>query len=94
MQYPDQKIRRYHYEQGLTTGLLTGITDENGNRFATYKYDYNNRVIDETHAGRADHLTLSYESELLTRVTDAVGTTRTYEFKKVADTPASVSAST
>jgi RHS repeat-associated protein len=85
VQYPDQKVRRYHYEQGLTVGLLTGITDENGNRFATYKYDFNRRVIDETHAGGADHITITYDSDLVSHVTDALGTTRTYEFRKVFD---------
>lgn len=37
--FPDGKTQRYHYENSLFTTALTGITDENGDRFATWAYD-------------------------------------------------------
>ena len=43
---PDSKVRTYHYEQAPQRGRLTGITDENCNRFATYSYDFQNRVVE------------------------------------------------
>ena len=39
-QYPDGSSRRYHYED-TRFPYLTGITDENGARFATFTYDAN-----------------------------------------------------
>jgi YD repeat-containing protein len=40
-------------------GLLTGITDENGNRFATWAYDSQNRAILSEHAGGERTYTLA-----------------------------------
>lgn len=83
--YADQTRRQYHYEaQGWPT-LLTGITDERGIRYASWKYDDQNRVVESVHAGGADRTTFSY-GELETRVTDARGTTRTYSFTRIFDT--------
>src|SRR5262249_42930698 len=82
---PDQKTRSYAYEQGLKQAWLTGITDENGIRFATYKYDTQGRVIEESHPGGADHALLAYTSDTLTTTTDALGTVRTFEFLKLFD---------
>jgi RHS repeat-associated protein len=83
--YPDQTRRQYHYETPGWPTLLTGITDERGIRYATWKYDDENRVVESTHADGADRTTFSY-SELQTRVTDPYGTTRTYAFTRVFDT--------
>ena len=68
-------------------GLLTGITDERGNRYATYKYDFKNRVYDETLAGGASHNVLAFLSGNSTVVTDALGTVRTYQFVDVFSNP-------
>lgn len=84
---PDQKTRRYHYEQNPGRGLLTGITDENNQRWATYRYDYKARVVEETHAGGADRLVLDYQSDRIVKTTDGLGTVRTHEFQKVFETP-------
>lgn len=37
--YPDNKVRTYHYENTTFLNALTGITDENSNRFATWGYN-------------------------------------------------------
>ena len=84
---PDSLSRTYHYEQSPDRGLLTGITDERGNRYATYKYDFKNRVYDETLAGGASHNVLAYLSGNSTVVTDALGTVRTYQFEDVYGNP-------
>lgn len=48
--YPDSSVRTYHYhEEGLAPanllGLLTGISDENGDRYASFGYDNRARVV-------------------------------------------------
>lgn len=40
--HPDGSTRTYHYEIDVRPRLLTDITDENGDRFATFVYDYSN----------------------------------------------------
>ncbi|MFQ5470058.1 MAG: RHS repeat-associated core domain-containing protein [Gammaproteobacteria bacterium] len=66
---------------------LTGITDENGVRFATYVYDDLMRVVSETHVGNADNMAFSYNVDALTSlpdgtttITDAQSQTRTYNY--------------
>jgi YD repeat-containing protein len=89
--YPDSTVRTYHYNEAAHTGgadlpgALTGITDENGARFATYQYNSDGRAIGESLAGGADAATLAYTQNInrnvtQTVVTDALGTTRTYSF--------------
>ena len=84
--YPDSKLRTYVYnEPGNTSGTsqpsaLTGIIDENGARFSTYKYDATGRAIFSGLTNGANNTTLSYTSGTSTSVTDALGQTRTYQF--------------
>lgn len=52
--------RRYHYEDERLRYLLTGITDENGSRFATYAYNESATVAMSEHAGGADRYTFDY----------------------------------
>jgi YD repeat-containing protein len=74
--WPDGTQRRYHYETPTLQDSLTGITDENGNRYATYAYDAQGRAILTEHAGGAQRATLEYGVDH-TIVTDALGTRRT-----------------
>ena len=88
--FSDQSVRTYLYELTGPTPpdarhLLTGIVDENGQRFATYQYDANGRLSAEENAGQANSRTITYtldgNNEIVTAsVTDAVGTARTYSF--------------
>ena len=56
--YPDSTLnddtdnprKIYHYENPDYPNHLTGITDENGNRYATYAYDVNGKAISTEHA--------------------------------------------
>lgn len=48
--YPDGSFRIYHYEDNNFPNNLTGITNQNGVRFATYDYDGRGYVISTEHA--------------------------------------------
>lgn len=81
--YPDGKIRTYLYENPTFKNALTGITDENGARYATYAYDAQGRAISTEHAsGGIDRHTLVYNTNAAT-VTDPLGTARTYNFTTI-----------
>lgn len=79
VQHPDSTVRRYHYEVSGKPGLLTGITDENGVRFATYGYDAQGRAISTEHAGGANPISVVYNAGGAS-ITDANGTTRQLDF--------------
>ena len=88
--FGDQSVRTYLYELTSQTPpdawhFLTGIVDENGQRFATYQYDANGRLSAEENAGQANSRSFAYtldgNNEIVTAsVTDAMGTARTYSF--------------
>lgn len=81
---PDGSVRRYHYEMPGWPTLLTGITDERGIRFASWRYDDDNRVVESTHANGADRTTFRY-GDNQTTVTDPHGGSRTYRFTRLFD---------
>jgi YD repeat-containing protein len=81
--YPDGALKTYHYENTAFPHALTGITDENGNRFATYRYDAQGRGISTEHAGGAERASLVYNANGSTTVTDALNTARTYNFQTI-----------
>lgn len=82
---PGTPARIYHYNEPANTAganlvnALTGITDENGVRFATYQYDTSGRATSTAHAGGVEQVTISYGTNSAT-VTDALGTQRTFNF--------------
>jgi YD repeat-containing protein len=83
----DSKTYLYN-EPAYTAGndsptALTGIQDENGNRFATFNYDLLGRANGTEHAAGADKFSMVY-SPNQTVVTDPLGTARTYKFARVA----------
>jgi RHS repeat-associated protein len=83
--YQDLTQRRYHYEHAIAT-LMTGVTDESGQRFATYSYDTQGRVTATEHAGGAGRYEFSYvgsSAPYTTTVEDPLGTSRTYSFGNV-----------
>jgi YD repeat-containing protein len=79
--YPDGASKTYHYENTAFPHALTGITDENGNRYATYTYDAQGRGISTEYAGGAERFSFAYNADGSTTVTDALGTPRTYQFQ-------------
>ena len=81
--YPDGTTKTYHYEAPDFPHALTGITDENGQRYATWTYDAQGRAVSSEHAGGAERVDLTYNADGTTTVTDALGTARTYGFATV-----------
>jgi YD repeat-containing protein len=87
--YPGPATRTYHYESSIAT-KLTGITDENGERFSTYTYDSAGKASGSEHAGGANKVTLVHDSSTGTRniavrryVTASGFAERTYSFESI-----------
>ncbi len=78
--YPDGNGKTYHYEDTVFPHHLTGITDENSDRYATWSYDDSGRVISSEHAGEAEKVVLTYNGDGSTTVNDSLGAERTYSF--------------
>jgi YD repeat-containing protein len=80
---PDLSVRTYLYNEAAHTGgadlphTLTGIIDENNDRFATFKYDASGRAVQTEHAGGADRMIVAYNADGTRTITDAFGTSRT-----------------
>lgn len=81
---PDLSVRTYVYnESGNTSGAnlphaLTGIVDENSQRYATWKYDATGQAIRSEHAGGANRVDAVYNVDGTITVTDALGAVRTH----------------
>ena len=91
--YPDGKQRSYVYNELVNTSnrnepwRLTGIIDENGTRFATFKYDGNGLAMSTEHADGQDKYQVSYDSTYGgTKVIDPLGTYWTYQFTTILGT--------
>jgi YD repeat-containing protein len=52
--FPGLRSKTFHFESAAFPAALTGITDENGARYATYAYDAQGRAILSEHAGGAE----------------------------------------
>jgi YD repeat-containing protein len=76
----DNPTRIYHYENTGFPNALTGITDENNNRLATWTYDTQGRAISSEHAGGVERVDIVYNVDGTTTVTDSVGNVQTYHF--------------
>ncbi|MES2321016.1 MAG: hypothetical protein V4633_02010 [Pseudomonadota bacterium] len=87
--YQDGKRRVYWYsEPDKVAGtvqpfLLTGISDEEGNRYATYEYDEQARGISTEHAGGVEKYRFTYSTSGFTTITDPLNITRISNFSNV-----------
>ncbi len=79
--YPDNNSRTYHYEDTKWVHHLTGITDENNNRFSTYAYNTDGLATSSEHAGGANRVDVVYNTNGTTTATDALGASNTYTFE-------------
>lgn len=80
-----QGTKQYHYGEGWPDWFyLTGITDENGARFATYSYDAEGRVSRSEHAGGAQRHDFSYPTDTSRVVIDPLGSSRSLTLAPVA----------
>ncbi|GAA4794312.1 RHS repeat-associated core domain-containing protein [Lysobacter hankyongensis] len=86
VQYPDGRVRTYHYnESGYSDAndphALTGITAEDGQRYATFGYDSRGRVrLSQLHSagGVVEKTELTYTGDTQATVTTPSGETKTY----------------
>jgi YD repeat-containing protein len=87
--YPDGKTRTYVYNEtayiggviqpALTTAELTGIVDENGDRYANFGYDDQGRALLTEHAGGVGRYAITFTRDY-NLVADPLGTSRVYTF--------------
>jgi RHS repeat-associated protein len=81
--------RQYWYEDSTYPYALTGITDENGIRYASYGYDTAGRATSESlwsgpgQTAPVAQYTLAFQPNNLTHVLDPLGQQRDYQFKIV-----------
>ena len=75
--------RTYVYEDTTNPALLTGIVDERGVRYATWRYDAQGRAISSEHANGAEKVSLAYQSDGSVVVTNALGHNVTYRYKVI-----------
>jgi RHS repeat-associated protein len=79
--------KTYHYEDPTNTKLLTGITDENGKRYATYTYNAQGQVTETKHFAapgvEVNKHQLSYPNTVQTTVIDPLNTSRTYTYTNI-----------
>ena len=63
VQYPDGSTVQYKYEDSNLPNALTGIVDEDGNRYATWSYDDSSgRATTSQRAGGVDSLSIVYST--------------------------------
>jgi YD repeat-containing protein len=75
--------RLYHYEDSRQSGYLTGITDEEGKRYARWSYDDQGRAILSEHAnGQERHAFVFHERS--TTVTGPLGKQTTYHYEYIS----------
>jgi RHS repeat-associated protein len=87
--YPDGAFKTYLYGEVENTGghpiahVLTGVIDERGNRFSTYKYGHGTTTVTSTeHAGGANKYSFVYGATS-TIVADPLGVARSYGYRTV-----------
>ena len=89
--YPGGKKRVYWYnEQDKTENTdlpaaLTGISDENGIRFSSYRYNRKGQAISTEHAGGVQKYGVEPWTSSTSYVTDPLGNRNRYEFATVSD---------
>lgn len=80
--YPGGTVRVFLYENTAFPHALTGIQDENGNRWGTFAYDAQGRAISTELAGGVQHYQAAYPGSSTgpVAVTDPLGTTRNFVY--------------
>ncbi|HFH4005252.1 TPA: DUF6531 domain-containing protein [Pseudomonas aeruginosa] len=77
------RTRKYLYADSGNAGLMVGIIDEQGTRYATWTYDDQGRAISSEHANGAEKVTLAYNDDGSTTVTNEYGKQATYRFQVI-----------
>ncbi|ABE55725.1 YD repeat [Shewanella denitrificans OS217] len=74
------ETRQYHFEDSRYPYALTGITNEQGNRYVNWEYDNMGRVIENVKGDNQQLVSFNYNGELSTTVTNPLGKRTTYNF--------------
>ena len=83
-----RRIQTYLYENASYPYALTGITDENGNRYATWGYDSNGRGILSQLSGAVNYTSVYYNDTNGNRVVKGpLGIVETYKFTTLQGVP-------
>ena len=77
----------YLYENSALPFALTGIIDENGNRYATWAYDSYGRLTSSQFGTGANAETAVFNSDGSSTVTNAFGVADTYKFTLLQNVP-------
>lgn len=81
---PDTKTIQYHYENATLIHALTGITDENNVRFATFTYDSaTGKGIRTEHAGGVDDYDFAYNANGTSTTTNPLNKNTIYNFVNI-----------
>ena len=86
VRYPDNIDRQYHYENSNWPQHLTGITDQNKIRYASWEYNEEGRAIRSEHADGVELISVSYttppensDTEVgITEITNSLGEVSRY----------------
>ena len=78
--YSTGTSQTYLYEDSSFPCALTGIEDENGDRTATWSYDSFGNALTSKRGSSASLVTLAYNTNGTTTVTNAMGVADTYTF--------------
>ncbi len=82
--YPDHtEKKQYFYQAPKDSRLLTGITDERGVRYATWTYDEQGRAISSEHSAGAEKISVTYNPDGSSTVTNELGKRTHYQFELV-----------
>jgi len=76
-----ETVRTYHYEDSRHPYALTGITDEKGVRYVSWKYDELGRAVESKHANDTDITSFSFLYGK-TIVTNPLGKDTIYHYKR------------
>jgi RHS repeat-associated protein len=80
--------QQYLYEDAINPFALTGLIDENGNRFASWTYDAQGRATSSSHNGGADFTAVTYNDSDGSRVvTNALEGISVYKFQTLQGLP-------
>jgi uncharacterized repeat protein (TIGR03803 family)/YD repeat-containing protein len=77
----------YQYENTNFPFSLTGIIDEDGNRYATFAYDSTGRAVLSQHANGADLTTIGFNADGSCDLTNALGLATLYQFTNLQAVP-------
>jgi RHS repeat-associated protein len=83
-----QTRQSYLYQNASLPFALTGIVDEDGDRFATWSYDNIGRALSSQHGLGADLTSISYDAATGNRtLTNALGQQEIYQFSILQNVP-------